>query len=50
MQDFIDVNRKAWDQKVAVHMASDFYNVNGFKQGDTSLRKLEIPLLLPFEG
>lgn len=50
MQDFINVNRKAWDQKVSIHMASDFYDVNGFIQGDTSLRKLEIPLLLPFEG
>ena len=50
MYDFIEINRKAWDQKVAVHMASDFYDVNGFKQGDTSLRKIEIPLLLPFKG
>jgi hypothetical protein len=37
MQGFIDINRKAWDQKVAVHISSDFYDVNGFKQGDTSL-------------
>lgn len=45
MEDYIDVNRKTWDQKVGVHVESEFYNVKGFLSGENSLRKIELPLV-----
>lgn len=45
MEDYIDVNRKTWDQKVGVHMESEFYNVKGFLLGENSLRKIELSLV-----
>lgn len=36
-----EANRKHWDQRVAVHFKSDFYNVEGFKKGQSSLTEIE---------
>jgi SAM-dependent methyltransferase len=35
-------NQKLWNNKVDVHVASDFYNVEKFKAGDTSLNAVEL--------
>ena len=38
-------NRNTWNKKVAIHAASDFYDLKGFKMGKSSLKKYEINAL-----
>lgn len=38
----IDGNRALWDELLPIHVASSFYDVEGFKQGRTSLRQIEL--------
>lgn len=38
-------NRAVWDQRVAFHLSSDFYDVPGFKAGRNSLNSIELDLL-----
>jgi SAM-dependent methyltransferase len=40
-REWIDTNRTLWDERVALHVGSDFYNVAAFKAG--------APVLEPFE-
>ncbi|MFI6733111.1 class I SAM-dependent methyltransferase [Nonomuraea sp. NPDC050451] len=39
--DYLDVNRVNWDGRVPIHVASDFYDVEGFKAGRSPLRAFE---------
>jgi len=32
-----EINRETWNNKVAVHAKSDFYNLEEFKNGKSSL-------------
>jgi len=50
MTDYIEINRNSWNNKVATHVASDFYDVEGFLKGKTSLNKFELDLLGNIEG
>lgn len=43
--DFLKTNKQSWDNKVACHLASDFYDVKGFQKGNTSLNSIELDLL-----
>jgi SAM-dependent methyltransferase len=38
----IDANRRMWDERVPVHTAAAFYDVDGFREGRTSLRSVEL--------
>mgnify|MGYP000719131097 CR=1 FL=1 len=40
-----EINRKTWNNKVAVHAKSDFYNLEEFKNGKSSLNNYEIAAL-----
>lgn len=40
-----EINRKTWNDKVAVHAKSDFYNLEEFKNGKSSLNNYEIAAL-----
>ena len=40
-----NTNRETWNKKVAVHAASDFYNLEGFKKGGSSLNTYELDAL-----
>jgi SAM-dependent methyltransferase len=40
-EDWLETNRAMWDERVAIHVASDFYDVEGFLAGRTSLRPFE---------
>ncbi|GLY65550.1 class I SAM-dependent methyltransferase [Amycolatopsis taiwanensis] len=40
--DYLAVNLPLWDERVAIHVASDFYDVAGFKAGASSLREFEL--------
>lgn len=37
-----DLNRAWWDERVPLHVASDFYDVEGFKAGANTLRPFEL--------
>lgn len=37
-----EANRAAWNQRVAVHKDSEFYDVAGWKNGKTSLNEIEL--------
>jgi len=39
---YFEVNKTTWDQKVNIHAKSDFYNVDDFKKGQTSLNAYEL--------
>ncbi|MDQ7048074.1 MAG: class I SAM-dependent methyltransferase [Enterobacterales bacterium] len=47
---YSEANKKAWDQRTAVHMKSAFYDVAGFKAGKTSLQEIELAELTQVEG
>jgi 2-polyprenyl-3-methyl-5-hydroxy-6-metoxy-1,4-benzoquinol methylase len=45
MQDFIEVNKKTWNEKVEHHVGSEFYDVASFLNGKSSLNEIELSLL-----
>ncbi len=42
---YLNINRNLWNQKVDFHIKSDFYDVPGFLKGNSSLNKIELDLL-----
>lgn len=44
------INKESWNQRVAPHVASDFYQMENFLQGATSLKEIELPLLADVSG
>jgi len=45
LPDYIAVNKQTWNQKTAVHLKADFYDVPGFLAGKSSLHSIELDLL-----
>lgn len=45
MENYLEINKKSWNAKVEPHLKSDFYFVNEFLQGRTSLNSIELELL-----
>src|SRR5690606_30963970 len=43
--DYIELNRQAWNAKTEVHLRSEFYNLDGFLKGKSSLKDIELELL-----
>ena len=41
MNDPTSINRQAWNLRTAFHLDSEFYDVNAFLAGETSLKYLE---------
>lgn len=41
MNEYIEANRRNWDDRVSIHMASDFYNVASFEAGRSTLMPIE---------
>ena len=41
MDERLQVNRESWNERVPVHAASDFYDVEGFKSGRITLMDIE---------
>ncbi|WP_420235645.1 methyltransferase [Streptomyces xiaopingdaonensis] len=39
--DYLDLNRALWDERVPIHTASEYYDVEGFKRGVDPLREFE---------
>jgi ubiquinone/menaquinone biosynthesis C-methylase UbiE len=47
---YIDINKKLWNQKTEIHYNSDFYDVDSFIKGKDSLNSIEIGLLGEIKG
>ena len=45
MENYLEINRKLWNAKVDSHLKSDFYFVDEFLKGRTSLNSIELELL-----
>ena len=49
-QNYIDINRQSWNNRVDSHYDSDFYDVKGFIEGKTSINNEEMVLLGDVNG
>ncbi len=49
-EQYVEMNRLAWDQRTETHFKSDFYDVPGFLAGRTSLREIELAEMVPVAG
>jgi SAM-dependent methyltransferase len=48
--DWIAINKAMWDERVPIHVASEFYDVEGFLAGDSTLRQFELDELGGVDG
>jgi len=48
--DYLTVNRDSWNVLADVHVTSSFYDMDGFMNGNTSLREIELDLLEDLSG
>lgn len=44
-EDYLEINKAAWNEKTDVHIKSEFYNQDAFLSGKTSLNSIELDLL-----
>ncbi len=49
-EDWIAINKAMWDERVPIHVASEFYDVEGFLAGDSTLRQFELDELGDVDG
>lgn len=40
--DFFEINRHSWDSRTRIHVKSEFYNVDGFLSGKSTLNEVEL--------
>lgn len=50
MENYLDINRNSWNARVEPHLKSDFYFVDEFLSGRTSLNSIELGLLGDVKG
>ncbi|WP_419870665.1 class I SAM-dependent methyltransferase [Chryseobacterium sp. CT-SW4] len=50
MENYLNINRNSWNAKVEPHLKSDFYFVDEFLKGRTSLNSIELELLGDLKG
>ncbi|MBK5719870.1 methyltransferase domain-containing protein [Dysgonomonas sp. Marseille-P4677] len=50
MKNFLETNKTAWNNRVDVHIQSDFYEFDSFMKGKSSLPSLDIELLGDIRG
>lgn len=50
MEQYFEANRQCWNLRTEVHKTSDFYDVEGWKQGRTSLTGIELREVGPVAG
>lgn len=43
--DYININRELWNKKTEAHLGSEFYDLDGFIRGNSSLNEIELRLL-----
>lgn len=49
-QNYLAINRNSWNNRTDAHLASDFYDLEGFLKGNTSLNEIELNLLGDIKG
>lgn len=49
-EDYLEVNRNSWNNKTEAHLASEFYDMDGFRAGNSSLNSIELALLGDLKG
>lgn len=49
-QNYIEINRQSWNNRTEAHLKSDFYDLNGFLNGKSSLNPIELSLLDDIKG
>lgn len=47
---YIEINRQSWNKKTGIHLKSDFYDLDGFLEGKSSLNTIELNLLGDIRG
>ena len=47
---YLEINRNAWNQKTKVHLESEFYGMEAFMKGQSSLNDIELNLLGDVKG
>ena len=47
---YIDINRDSWNNRTETHLKSEFYDLDGFLKGKTSLNDIELNLLGDIKG
>ena len=47
---YLEINRKAWNEKTTVHKSSEFYGMKEFLAGKSSLKPIELQLLGDITG
>ena len=50
MENYIKINRHSWNNKVAIHLESEFYDNESFLKGRSSLNDIELDLLGDIKG
>jgi hypothetical protein len=50
MDNYHDMNRQLWNDWTELHETSEFYNLPGFKAGNSSLRSIERAELTEVDG
>ena len=50
MSDYFKTNEQLWNSNVTTHANSDFYNMEAFKKGATSLKQIELAALGDVKG
>ena len=48
--DYFEVNRETWNEKVKVHSKSEMYDLEAFKRGKSSLMPYELKALSDVKG
>jgi SAM-dependent methyltransferase len=49
-QNYLAINKESWNKRTDHHITSDFYDVKGFLEGNTSLNEIELNLLGDISG
>ncbi len=49
-ENYVNINRELWNQRTAVHLKSEFYDVAGFIAGKSSLNAIELDFLGDLKG
>ncbi len=47
---YLDINKKLWNEKTSIHVNSDFYELEDFLKGKSSLKDIELELLGDISG
>ena len=50
VENYIEVNRKLWNERTKHHLNSAFYDMDGFVAGNSSLKEIELELLGDISG